>query len=59
MGKAIEPLERPEAEKRMKAGAPVKISQGSTPGRTTDKIGEALGMRADEIPYLSVEVELD
>jgi hypothetical protein len=34
--RALEPIERAAAERRMKAGTPAKVSQGA--GRATDKI---------------------
>ena len=41
IGKALEPIEKKEAEKRMKAGTPsAKLAQG----RSRDKVAAAVGM---------------
>jgi N6-adenosine-specific RNA methylase IME4 len=40
--RALEPIEKADAEQRMKAGTPAKVSQGS--GRVTDKIGSFAGV---------------
>ena len=52
MAAALEPYERAEAEKRMKAGKapPVTFTEG---GNATDKVADAVGMNRTMAPRYS------
>ena len=54
MAAALEPYERAEAEKRMKAGKapPVTFTEG---GNATDKVADAVGMNRTMAPHWADE----
>jgi N6-adenosine-specific RNA methylase IME4/ParB-like chromosome segregation protein Spo0J len=52
--RALEPIERAAAERRMKAGTPAKVSQGS--GRATDKIGVFAGVSGRTVEKIAAVV---
>jgi ParB-like chromosome segregation protein Spo0J len=52
--RALEPIEKADAEGRMKAGTPAKVSQGS--GRVTDKIGSFAGVSGRTVEKIAAVV---
>jgi len=52
--RALEPIERAAAERRMEAGTPAKVSQGS--GRATDKIGVFAGVSGRTVEKIAAVV---
>jgi N6-adenosine-specific RNA methylase IME4/ParB-like chromosome segregation protein Spo0J len=53
--RALEPVERAAAERRMRAGTPAKFSQGS--GRATDKIGAFAGVSGRTVEKIAKVVD--
>jgi ParB-like chromosome segregation protein Spo0J len=52
--RALEPIEKAAAERRMKAGTPAKVSQGS--GRVTDKTGALAGVSGRTVEKIAAVV---